>query len=243
MTLSIMRYFGADAEWTSENEITVKHGQYKPCDYRIENDWSAASYWYEIMALSESMNSLTLQGLTEKSLQGDSKVAQIFEHLGIHTCFEIHDNIPVAILTKTNKIVNSFCYDFSGQPDIAQTLVVTCCMMNIPFTFSGLSTLKIKETDRIAALIKEMDKLGFSLQETDSDSLSWDGSHRNITSKELQHIAIDTYKDHRMAMAFAPTAIKLKSITINDPLVVTKSYTSFWNDLKKIGFIIDNPVP
>ena len=185
------------------------------------------------------MNSLTLKGLTENSLQGDSKLAQIFDLLGIHTHFETQDNIPVAVLTKTNNIVKSLNYDLGGQPDIAQTLVVTCCMMNIPFTFCGLSTLKIKETDRIAALVREMDKLGFVLKEVDGETLSWDGKRNHKTPQQLQQVAIDTYKDHRMAMAFAPAAINTKSLMINEPNVVSKSYPNFWNDLQKVGFNIE----
>ena len=239
MTLQIMRDFGADAQWTSESEIAVKPGTYLNRDCWIENDWSAASYWYEILALADSLDTITLKGLMKDSLQGDAKVAQLFEHLGINTRFETQDNVPVAVLTKTKNVSKTFECDFGGQPDIAQTFVVTCCMMNIPFKFKGLSTLKIKETDRIAALIREMDKLGYSLNEVDGETLSWDGKRNLKTSEQLQLVAIDTYKDHRMAMAFAPAAIKTKSLIINDPKVVTKSYPNFWNDLRKVGFNIE----
>jgi TonB-dependent SusC/RagA subfamily outer membrane receptor len=125
--------------------------------------------------------------------------------------------------------------DFINQPDLAQTFVVTCALMNIPFRFSGLQSLKIKETDRMAALIQEMGKLGYILHETDDRILSWEGERCEMTAD----VAIDTYEDHRMAMAFAPACVVMPEIRINNPQVVSKSYPYYWEDLKKAGFIIE----
>ena len=138
------------------------------------------------------------------------------------------------VLTKSGKVTDRMEYDFINQPDLAQTFVVTCCMLGIPFCFSGLQSLKIKETDRMAALINEMKKLGYVISESDGSVLSWDGERCEGDANP----AIDTYEDHRMAMAFAPAALKLKNIRINNPQVVSKSYPGFWKDLTKAGFNI-----
>jgi 3-phosphoshikimate 1-carboxyvinyltransferase len=124
-------------------------------------------------------------------------------------------------------------YDFSGSPDLAQTFVVCCALMNVPFHFTGLSTLKIKETDRIEAMKREMRKLGFVIRDENNSELIWDGERCEPDAV----VAIDTYEDHRMAMAFSPVAL-IRPIIINNPHVVTKSYPHFWNDLEKAGFII-----
>ena len=229
LTMCMMRGFGADAEWTGADTIKVNPKPYEPKSFIIENDWSAASYWYEMTALSENAR-VELPGLFEKSFQGDSKVAELFEQLGVTT--EYGDKNVV--LTKSGKVTDRMEYDFVNQPDLAQTFVVTCCMMGIPFRFSGLQSLKIKETDRMAALINEMKKLGYVISESDSSVLSWDGERCESDANP----AIDTYEDHRMAMAFAPAALKLKNIRINNPQVVSKSYPGFWNDLTKAGFNI-----
>ena len=136
-------------------------------------------------------------------------------------------------LQKSGKPVERLDYNFINQPDLAQTFVVTCALLDIPFRFSGLQSLKIKETDRMAALICEMKKLGYVLQESEGSILSWEGE-RCERSPE----AIDTYEDHRMAMAFAPACLTLPDIRINNPHVVTKSYPRYWEDLKTAGFII-----
>ena len=248
MTLSIMKDFGAEASWVEEMRATtrvaptdtenghadiqakcleVKPKPYQPIHYYIESDWSAASYWYEMAALSKEAR-IELPGLKEKSTQGDSAIASLFAKLGVRT--EFVDGC--AVLAKGGQVSERLDYDFSCQPDMAQTFVVTCAMMNVPFKFSGLQSLKIKETDRIAALITEMRKLGYVLQETDGSVLEWDGTR----CAPLPHPAIDTYEDHRMAMAFAPAAIVLGELRINNPQVVSKSYPTFWNDLTTATF-------
>ena len=232
MTLAMMREFGAKADWLSENEIGVQHGVYRQCQYLVENDWSAASYWYEMVALAENDDaSVVLQGLFPESLQGDCRGRDVFEMLGVRTTFDGTD----VKLTKAPRQVERLDYDFVEMPDLAQTFVVTCCMMGVPFHFVGLQSLKIKETDRIQALKVELAKLGFLLEDRNGCELLWAG-HRTA----IQPVAsIDTYEDHRMAMAFAPTALRLGQIRINQPGVVTKSYPRYWEDLQSVGFLLE----
>ena len=239
MTIDLMTEFGADVEWADDSSIIVKPGRYDKQRYVVEADWSASSYWYEIIALSDECTSVFLPNLSPYSLQGDSAVADIFELLGVNTDFLIdeEDNSCVR-LSKTGNVVKTFEYDFSNQPDLAQTLAVTCCMMDIPFHLTGLSTLRIKETDRLNALKAELAKLGFDIQVLNDSELLWDGKRRKLSDEQLRAIAIDTYDDHRMAMAFAPAALKSGAIIINHPEVVSKSYPNFWNDLQSAGFSI-----
>ena len=226
LTLGMMAEYGVKAYWNGKT-IKVFHEEYKPVHYTAESDWSAASYWYEIAALSDEAH-IELKGLFKNSMQGDAKVADLFTDLGIHTEYT-KDGV---IIKKAGQPIKKFFHNFVNEPDLAQTFVVTCCMMNIPFLFTGLQSLKIKETDRIEALKREMSKLGYVLRDSDNSILEWDGE-RCTPAKEP---VIRTYEDHRMAMAFAPAAIKLNSITINEPGVVSKSYPSYWEDLKSIGF-------
>ena len=228
LTLQLMKDFGGKAEWLNDHELQVKPQPYAPVPYYVESDWSASSYWYQIAALSPEAG-ITLPGLFEKSYQGDSQVALIFRSLGVET---IYGDKTVTI-RKSGQPVERLDYDFINQPDLAQTFVVTCALLGIPFRFNGLQSLKIKETDRMAALICEMKKLGYVLQESEGSILSWEGERCERSSE-----AIDTYEDHRMAMAFAPACLTLPDIRINNPHVVTKSYPRYWDDLQKAGFII-----
>lgn len=229
LTLQLMNDFGVRAEWTDDHRLKVEPQAYHSTPFYVESDWSAASYWYQIVALSKEAE-VTLPGLFKDSYQGDSQVAEIFRSLGVETIYKD----KTVILKKNGKSVERLDYDFINQPDLAQTFVVTCALLNIPFRFSGLQSLKIKETDRMAALITEMRKLGYILHETDGSVLSWEGER--CTTEE--HPAIDTYEDHRMAMAFAPTCLALPEILINNPQVVSKSYPRYWEDLRQAGFII-----
>ena len=229
LTLQLMNDFGVRAEWTDDHRLKVEPQAYHSTPFYVESDWSAASYWYQIVALSKEAE-VTLPGLFKDSYQGDSQVAGIFRSLGVETIYKD----KTVILKKNGKSVERLDYDFINQPDLAQTFVVTCALLNIPFRFSGLQRLKIKETDRMAALITEMRKLGYILHETDGSVLSWEGER--CTTEE--HPAIDTYEDHRMAMAFAPTCLALPEILINNPQVVSKSYPRYWEDLRQAGFII-----
>ena len=236
LTLWLMREFGADADWSSGDTISVKAQAYQNRDYFIENDWSGASYWYEMVALSGDRDaSIQLSGLTDGSKQGDSVVKYIFSLLGVKTIFETKEEgkLQVVTLKKSGRRVPRLEYDFVNSPDLTQTIVVACCMLGVPFHFRGLSTLKIKETDRIEALKNEMRKLGFVLTDKNYSELIWDGTRCEPAADAI----IDTYEDHRMALAFAPVSMK-QQITINNPQVVSKSYPNFWHDLQKAGFEI-----
>lgn len=227
MTLSIMSSFGIEADW-KRNVIEIEPQKYVPVEYTVESDWSAASYWYEMIALSDEDSCVRLNGLRKDSLQGDCVIAEIFENFGVETRY---GDGYVDVRHKESG-VHHFVYDFSNCPDLAQTVVATCCLGDTRFNFSGLQSLKIKETDRIAALIAESAKLGYVLKETGEGELVWNGEMLPADDQ----IEIETYKDHRMAMSFAPAAMRLGGITIKDWGVVSKSYPDFWNDLKRIGF-------
>ena len=236
LTLWMMREFGADADWSAGDTISVKPQPYRNRDYVIENDWSGASYWYEMVALSQDREAtVRLSGLMDGSKQGDSVVKYIFSLLGVKTSFESRDGerLQVVTLKRSGRCVPRLEYDFVNSPDLAQTVVVACCAKGVPFHFRGLSTLKIKETDRIAALKKELLKLGYVLKDINGSELVWDGTR----CEPQKHAVIDTYEDHRMALSFAPLGL-LKPIVINNPQVVTKSYPRFWDDLKMAGFEI-----
>lgn len=238
LTLWMMGEFGADAEWFSNDTIVVKPQPYKSRDYFIESDWSGASYWYEMMALcADKRSEVKLTGLMDGSKQGDSTTRYIFSLLGVKTQFESKQaNIAQTVTLKQNgRCVPKLEYDFINSPDLAQTFVVTCAAKGIPFHFKGLSTLKIKETDRIEALKTEMRKLGYVLQDHNNSELIWDGERCNPSFEQ----GIDTYEDHRMALAFAPYALLHDRLIINNPQVVTKSYPHYWEDLRLAGFTIE----
>lgn len=236
LTLWMMGEFGAHAEWTSADTITVEPQPYKPRDYFIENDWSAASYWYEMVAVSDDPEAtVRLTGLTDGSKQGDSVTRYIFSLLGVKTVFQTKkQGVPQTVTLRRNgRCVPRLEYDFVNSPDLAQTFVVTCLAKGIPFCFKGLATLKIKETDRIEALKREARKLGFVVESRNDSELLWDGERCEPTGDP-----IDTYEDHRMALAFTPFALKRQGLLINNPLVVSKSYPKFWEDIKGAGFRI-----
>ena len=238
LTLWMMGEFGAEAEWTSADTITVNPKPYKSRDYFIENDWSGASYWYEMLALNDDPESeIRLTGLMDGSKQGDSITRYIFSLLGVKTKLQSKKaGIPQTITLKKNgHCVPKLEYDFVNCPDLAQTFVVACAAMNIPFHFTGLSTLKIKETDRIEALKTEMRKLGYVVKDIDGSELLWDGERCEPSLEQ----GIDTYEDHRMALAFAPYAMKHNGLVINNPQVVTKSYPHYWDHLRQAGFKVE----
>ena len=228
LTLSMMEQFGVKCDWEG-NVIRIFPNEYKPIPFLVESDWSAASYWYSIAALSSDAK-IELKGLFNNSGQGDFKVADLFLDLGVETEFTESG----VILTKTNRIAKKLFHNFVNEPDLAQTFVVTCCMMGVPFLFTGLQTLKIKETDRIEALKTEIRKLGYVITDSQNSILEWDGER----CEPEQTPVIATYEDHRMAMAFAPATLKLENLLIAEPMVITKSYPNYWEDLKKAGFSV-----
>ena len=172
---------------------------------------------------------IVLPGLFSESLQGDSRGVAVFERLGVST--EYRDG--EVVLRKNGNRVERLEANFVEMPDLAQTFVVTCCMLGVPFHFTGLQSLKIKETDRIEALKRELAKLGYQIEDRNDSELLWEGKQLDPSDE----IAIDTYEDHRMA--FAPVALKNGLININNPQVVSKSYPQYWDDLKSVGFVIE----
>lgn len=229
MTLCLMQHFGVVSH-RADRQIVVPKQKYLPAQLTIESDWSAASYWYQIMAFSSKGSMVRLKGLTRESLQGDAHLASLFESLGVRTCYE---DDAVVLYKEEITIPTAWDYDFSDIPDLAQTLVVTCCLLGVCFHFTGLQSLRIKETDRIEALLRELRKLGYSLTAS-NDTLSWQGERDKPCIDPL----ISTYDDHRMAMAFAPACLLMKQIKIENPEVVSKSYPRYWDDLQAAGFII-----
>ena len=222
MTLGLMARFGIRNEWV-DNSIRIKRQKYAGGNISIESDWSAASYWYSIVALAANAE-FTLKGLRPNSLQADIRIVMIMDKLGVGSEFT---STGVRIFKKPLSPFNHI--DFSDCPDLAQTVAVTCAALGKKCTFTGLESLRIKETDRIAALQNELQKIGASLTEENNE---W----HLIPSIELpQSAEIETYEDHRMAMAFAPLSTMMKVI-IKEPNVVVKSYPSFWNDLNLAGF-------
>lgn len=224
MTLAIMRQFGARAEWVSDREVRVGGG-YTGTSYTIENDWSSASYWYEMMVLTDDATAeVVLPDLYRESLQGDSRIQHYFAYLGVRTEFVETNGESFVRLSKGGEVAESLTLNLVNEPDMAQTLVVCCCLKGVKFRFEGLQSLKIKETDRISALRKELEKLGYVVREEKDSVLWWDGERCETT----EEVAIDTYEDHRMAMAFAPACFVREGIMINNPKVVSKSYPEFW---------------
>ena len=241
MTISMMRDFGAKVDWKGDNVIEVLPGSYLKRPYHIESDWSAASYWYEMVALTQDANAeVELVGLHRDSLQGDSRVWQLFGELGVQTRYYVDgEGQEVIQLRKGGGITCHFTCDFTHQPDLAQTFAVTCSMLDVPFHLYGLQSLRIKETDRIAALENELGKI-VRLEEQ-GDELLWEGVYEidDIGMLPYETFVFDTYDDHRMAMSLAPVCLRTGGeIQINNPEVVSKSYPSFWDDLGKVGFYI-----
>lgn len=219
MTLQIMQQFDVMCQWV-DNVIDIKPQAYKATAFTVEGDWSGASYWYSFVALSDS-GSVLLTGLTKKSLQGDQEIASIMASLGVKTTY-IKEG---ALLTKTAH-ESTFRFDFTHSPDLAQTVAVVCAAKGIPAIFTGLESLKIKETDRVAALQTELSKIGASII---AHADSWE---LNPSNNLPEKASIDTYEDHRMAMAFAPLCM-LMDVDFDDASVVDKSYPSFWEDVEK----------
>ncbi|WP_299888893.1 3-phosphoshikimate 1-carboxyvinyltransferase [uncultured Lacinutrix sp.] len=229
MTLSLLNEIGIETQF-SNNIITVrpkKEDLVIDKVLTVESDWSSASYFYSIIALSPVGTVITLSSYKETSLQGDSSLAEIYKSFGVETVFK--DN---TVILKKQSIISkeiNINFDLSNSPDIAQTIVVTAFGLGVECYLTGLHTLKIKETDRLEALKTEIEKLGGQVDIT-NDSL------KLFTSKSIkENIAIATYNDHRMAMAFAPLALKVP-IIIEDAMVVSKSFPTFWEDLKALGF-------
>jgi len=233
ITIKLMRKYGVIV-FEEGQTLTIPPQQYSPVEnFTVESDWSAASYWYEMIALCKNnYATVSLEGLQSDSLQGDASIVGLFDKLGVKTTFT---SSGITLTKKQPEIDHPFSFDFVSMPDMAQTAVVTCALMDIPFRFTGLQSLKIKETDRLTALQTEMRKLGYPLDICDGNTLEWTGEKCDAETMPL----IETYEDHRMAMAFAPASLCTgNGIQIADPGVVSKSYPFYWDDLQKAGFTI-----
>jgi len=233
LTLNVMKHFDIRYDW-SQSVISIPRQQYTAHDYNVESDWSAASYYYEMAAFADEVD-LTLTGLNRISAQGDAVIAKIMEQFGIISTYSDHG---VHLSKKSNVSPRFFEYDFRNCPDIAPTLLATCAGLNIPARISGVAHLKLKESDRMAAMASELAKLGQELKKEDTRwvlSPSANGSAK-------PEITFKTYNDHRMAMSLAPLAMMRDEVMIDDPGVVRKSYPRFWDDLRNIGFEVGPPV-
>ncbi len=225
MTIALMKHFGVEVH-IDGNTYSVAPSNYAFKDFTVEPDWSSASYWYSIFVLSGA-EKLELRGYRANSLQGDSALVQLMEPFGVKTTF----NAQGAVLSK--QLPNlPHAIDFINNPDLAQTFAVICAALEHTCVFTGLHTLKIKETDRVAAIKKELQKIGADFIE---ENETW--TVKPPTGKwKRKKVFINTYHDHRMAMAFAPLACMLPTVVIEAPQVVNKSYPSYWSDLEKVGF-------
>jgi len=227
MTIKLMQEFGIAIEW-KQDVIKIESGKYQAKEIIVESDWSSASYWFEIISLSEN-SMVELTGVEKNSLQGDSVLTELYKTLGVDSVFT---NFGVRI-KNIPTTCTYFEYDFTDCPDLAQTLAVTLVAKQIPFKLSGLDNLSIKETDRIQALVTEFEKLGVHLESKSNNTLLWKGAE--VIRVPENHF-VETYEDHRMALAFAPLALITKELILNDPEVVSKSYPKYWENVESVGF-------
>lgn len=247
MTLSMMQAFGADARWVDENVISVAPKCYRDgVIFNVESDWSAASYWYEVAAILPSKLhgepfSITLPWLHAKSWQGDSEVQRLFQPLGVETEFDAEHEWATLRHNDAIALPEGETYEANlvDQPDLAQTLVVTCALLRRPFRFTGLRSLRIKETDRMEALRNELAKLGVDLGIEGDEALFV--SNYSPDAPRYNGMPIATYHDHRMAMAFAPARLLCPTLQIAHPEVVSKSYPNFWEEFSKVIKLVGIP--
>ena len=223
MTLDLMARFGVQSNWMG-NSIEIAPQEYQAGQYTIESDWSATSYWYSFVSLSQQAK-VKLLGLRSRSLQGDTAIVRMMNSLGVMSAFE-EDGVVLQKIPNQKEV----SFDFSDCPDLAQTIAVVCAARKISCQMTGLESLRIKETDRIKALKKELKKFKAKLKEVEEGA--WEV--RSDFTTQAEPVSIDTYEDHRMAMAFAPLCTQ-QDLVINDPDVVNKSYPGYWDHLKSVG--------
>jgi len=232
LTLKLMEKFGIRHSWEG-NQIQIAEQAYSPIGFTVEADWSGASYWFAMAALAKKAE-IELLNLEYPGLQGDSAIAKWFEVFGVTTR---KTGKGLKLIRNSEIKPELLKLGFIENPDVAQTMAALCVAKGVPFHFTGLETLKIKETDRIAALQNELAKFGATLAEPQHGELGWDGKINPLLVEN--NPVIKTYNDHRMALAFAPLALAGFSLQIENPMVVTKSYPRFWDDLKQVGFEIE----
>lgn len=234
MTASLMKNAGAQVV-VNDSFIKISSGGYSSAseNKKVEPDWSAAAFWYSIVALS-SGGEVFLEGLTEKSIQGDSVAAKVFSHLGIKSQFS-EAGLRISSVSKPEMELN---FDFNECPDLAQPVIVCCAALGVTGRFTGLNSLRVKETDRIAALVNELTACGFNVTNEGNDILLNKHPENFVTSDK--NVLIRCYNDHRMAMAFAPLALRFATISVDDKNVVSKSYPGFWTDIAQAGFLLSS---
>lgn len=228
MTLNMLQEAGVSHKWIAQT-IEIAPQKFQPTTIYVEPDWSAASYWYAIVALSEK-GEVVLPGLKAHSLQGDIAIVDIMTHFGVASSFQ-EDGLHI---TKVNKGSDKVLFDFKECPDLAQTIVALAAGIRRNISITGVETLKIKETDRLAALKNEIEKFGATIV---ADGETYHVHTQNTYVPE--NVTFETYEDHRMAMAFAPLALVFDQVTINEPDVVEKSYPDFWSHLQQQGFNVE----
>ncbi len=237
MTLDALSEFGLNVS-TVLNTIKISKATTKNAkgkSFEVESDWSSASYWFSIVALSKNAE-IKLTGLKDSSSQADSVLPQLYKQLGVNTQFKNNE----LVLSKNEEKISGFEYDFTNCPDIAQTIAVTCFGLGIKAKLTGLKTLKLKESDRIVALKTELEKFGAIVEITDNSIGIKDSGYKTQDSPiESNDLLLETYNDHRMAMSFAPLALRYEQLFIQNSEVVTKSYPLFWEDLKSVGFSVN----
>jgi 3-phosphoshikimate 1-carboxyvinyltransferase len=229
MTIELLRNFGITVDY-NESQINIAHGAYDSKNTTVETDWSAAAFWYQAVAFSEN-GKLLLKGLSFSSIQGDAILPKIFKQFGVES-IETPNGI---IIQKNGNIQNNFNWNFSDCPDIALSVIATCAGLGVIGKFSGLESLKLKESNRVQVLETELTKLGFDFREIDSHE--WvliNSCEIEASDFDFSEIIIETHNDHRVAMSFAPFAILGKGIQIDNPDVVKKSYPDFWTEFNKL---------
>ena len=233
MTQSLMQKVGADVNFEG-NKIKIEEGKYNEFDFSsvVEPDWSAAAFWYQVVAFSADAQ-VVLKDLHNESVQGDSVLPAIYENLGVKSVF----TAKRLLLTRSEQLAaREFDYDFTECPDLAQAVIVTCAALGIKGRFTGLKTLRVKETDRIEALRNELTKLGYGVDVVDDQILLSGTIFTN--AHDHKPVVVKCYDDHRMAMSFATLALLRDDICIEEPEVVKKSYPGFWKDLEMAGFLL-----
>lgn len=224
MTAALMKHFGVNAEFRDDT-IYIQHSVYTAKPYRVEGDWSAASYWFAFTALSQHA-SIYLPGMTDKSLQGDRAIVDIMSRLGVKATFDSN-----GVRVEKSGVAEDIEWDFTDCPDLAQTVLPVCAAKGVQGTFVGLESLYIKESNRVEALRTELSKINAQILEPKQGVwILKPGKYEGVSK-----IEVDTYHDHRMAMGLAPLAT-LMEVTIHSPEVVNKSYPGFWEDVKAVGF-------
>lgn len=230
MTLKALQYMGVNTEW-KEEEILIEHEIFDGTVMVVESDWSMASYWYQMLALSQK-GSIELKGLKAESFQCDTAVKDIFKKLGVETLL-LQDSIKIK---RKGKPLKKFQQDFTNFPDLIPAVVVTCVCLDVPFRITGLESLRAKEPDRVISLQTELSKVGAKITvelEDKREVLVFDGKTK---FKGLKSVEFETYNDHRMALSLAPICLKGINVTIVNPWVTNKSYPAYWDDLRKVGF-------